>query len=123
MLRALLIFAVILCSNVAVAGERGFFGFALRTEFDGSFWNPVLSAASIAEVVPESPTAKSGISVGDVLLELEGIPVPGAKADALKKLKTTLKKDAVAGDQLHMKLRRPNGEVYSAVVVAEPRKE
>lgn len=123
MLRTVLL-AVTLGSSVAAwAGDRGFFGFALRTEFDGSFWNPILSAASIGEVAPNSPTAKSGVAVGDVLLELEGLSVPGAKDEPLNNLKAVLKKEAHAGDQLHMKLRRANGEVYSVVLVAEQRKE
>jgi S1-C subfamily serine protease len=122
-LRNLLIATTMFCASVATADDRGFFGFALRTEFDGSFWSPVLSVASIAQVVPNSPTAKSGLAVGDVLLELEGIVVPGAKGDELKKLKAVLNKDDRIGDQLHMKLRRANGEIYSAVLVAEPRKE
>jgi S1-C subfamily serine protease len=122
-LRALLIFTTLLCVNAALADEKGFFGFALRTDFDGSFWNPILSVGSISVVAPESAAAKGGVTVGDVLLELEGIPVPGAKGDDLKKLKEALKKDASIGDQLRMKLRRPGGEVYSVTLVAEPRRK
>jgi len=106
--------------TAAVAAD-GFFGFALRTDFGGSFWNPILSVATISVVAPGSATAKNGVAVGDALLELEGIPVPGAKDEPLKKLKAILKKEAQVGDRLHMKLRRANGEVYSVVLVAEPR--
>lgn len=123
MLRTTL-FAVAIGSSVAAwASDPGFFGFALRTEFDGSFWNPILAVATIGEVAPNSATSKSGVAVNDVLLELEGIPVPGAKDEPLKKLKAVLKKGAHVGDQLHMKLRRTNGEVYSIVLVAEKGKE
>ena len=123
MLRTLLLAVAVLGSAITLAADKGSFGFALRTEFDGTFWSPVLSVASIAQVVQNSPTAKTGLVVGDVLLELEGITVPGAKDEELKKLKAVLKRDAHVGDQLRMKLRRANGEVYSAVLVAEPRKE
>lgn len=118
------VIAVLICfASVASAAEKGFFGFALRTEFGGSFWSPVLTNASIAQVVPGSATAKSGIAVGDVLLEYEGLAIPGAKGDDLKRLKAALDRSAVVGDQLRMKLRRGNGKEYSVVLTAEPRKQ
>lgn len=122
MLRTLLI-AALSAATIVAAADKGFFGFALRTDFDGSFWKPVLSVASISVVAPNSSTARNGVAVGDILLELEGIPVPGAKGEQLDKLKAALKKDPRVGDQLRMTLRRANGEVYSAVLVAEPRKD
>lgn len=121
--RALLIAAALCAASLAGAAEKGFFGFGLRTEFDGSFWNPVLALAAISLIVPDSPTARSGIAVGDVVLELEGLTVPGAKDDQLDKLEEVLERKPRVGDQLRMKLRRANGEVYSIVLVAEPRKE
>ena len=123
MLRTLLLATTILSAGTAVAADRGFFGFALRTDFDGSFWNPVLAAAAIDKVVIGSPAARGGLLAGDLLLEFEGIAVPGAAGEELKKLKAILDKDTQAGDQRHMKLRRASGDIYSATLVAEPRKE
>jgi C-terminal processing protease CtpA/Prc len=105
------------------AADRGFFGFGLRTDFDGSFWSPVLASASISLVAPDSPTAKSGITLGDTLIEIEGLLIPGAKDEHLKKIKAILEKDARVGDQLHLKLRRNTGQEYSVTLTAEPRKE
>lgn len=123
MLRSLLLAVTLGAAVAAWAGDRGFFGFALRTEFDGSFWNPVLAVASVAEVAPGSATARGGVAVGDLLLELEGISVPGAKDESLKQLKAMLEKDAHVGDRLRMQLRRASGEIYSVVLVAEPRQK
>lgn len=122
-MRITMIALLISFASLAGAAEKGFFGYALRTEFDGSWFNPVLATAYIGEVVPGTPTAKAGIAVRDVLLEFEGLKVPGAKGDGLKKLKAALEKPAVVGDQRHMRLRRANGEEYSVVLTAESRKQ
>ena len=67
-----------------------------------------------------SPTEKAGVAVGDLLLEIEGLAVPGAKGEQLKKVRAVLEKASVPGDQLHLRLRRPSGETYSVVLLAAP---
>lgn len=102
------------------AADKGWFGLGLNTEVDGSFWNPVLSSASVSQVATGSPTEKVGITVGDLLLEIEGVAVPGAKGEQLKKIRAVLEKTPVPEDKLHLRLRRLNGETYSVVLTAAP---
>lgn len=109
-----------LCAWAAWAAGPGSYGFAIRTDLDG-LWSPKISEARIEKVIENSATAKSGVVVGDVLLELDGMPVPGARGDALTKLKAVLDKEVQVGDQLSMKLRRANGDVYTVVLVAQQR--
>ena len=121
MARLFVLLAALLSPLAALAGPDAFFGLGLRTELDGTFWNPVLSSASIAEIAPNSPTAKGGLAVGDVVLTIEGLTVSGAKGDEFEKIKGILAKKPAIGDTLHLTLRRPNSQVYSAVLIAEPR--
>jgi C-terminal processing protease CtpA/Prc len=107
---------------VAAAAEKGWFGVGFSMEVAGSFWNPVLSSVSVSQVAPGSPAEKARIAVADLVLEIEGIPVAGAKGEQLKKLRAVVERASVPGDELHMQLRRVNGATYSVVLVAAPRR-
>lgn len=101
---------------VAVAGERGFFGFGMAVKGGGFFLNPTIETISIAQVVPGSPTARGGIAVGDRIVKVEGVAIAGRKASELK---TAAAREV--GQTLHLEMKRPNGQVYSVALVAIPR--
>jgi C-terminal processing protease CtpA/Prc len=83
----------------AHAAEKGWFGFALAIDADGIL-NPRLRSIKIDKIFPASPAANAGLSTGDMIVEIEGIVVEGAKADALK---TAMQKSA--GETLRLKIK------------------
>jgi C-terminal processing protease CtpA/Prc len=109
---AFLVFGV----GVASADERtGTFGFVAKVDADG-FFNPRLKSVLIQSVAPGMPAAAAGISVGDLVVEVEGRVVMGASASDM----ATLMKKA-PGQKLALKLRRPRGETYTVELTAVPR--
>ncbi len=108
--------ALLLWSALAVAGERGWFGFGLKFSGEGFFLNPTVKSITIGSVVPGSPAARSPIAVGDTIYRVEGVPIAGRKANELRSLA-----ERQVGQTLHVDLRRPSGEVYSVALVAVTR--
>jgi C-terminal processing protease CtpA/Prc len=83
----------------AHAAEKGWFGFALAIDADGIL-NPRLRSIKIDKIFPASPAANAGLSTGDMIVEIEGIAVEGAKADTLK---TAMQKSV--GETLRLKIK------------------
>ena len=96
----------LLLSGVAMAGERGYFGFL----------NPTVKRIAIHSVAPDSPAARGGIHAGDEVLAVEGVAVVGSKALKLRSLAAR-----EVGQTLHLRLRRPDGAVYAVALVAVER--
>jgi S1-C subfamily serine protease len=91
----LLAAAALLFSPLAShAAENGWFGFAL----------------------PASPAAKAGLSAGDMIVEIEGIVVEGAKADTLK---AAMQKSA--GETLRLKIKRGADASQDVSLIAGPK--
>ena len=111
-----LLFSVALVLNVAGAEEKGWFGFAVDVKTSGFVLNPNVASIVIAEVVPNSPAATQRISVGDEIVEAEGQAVPGSKALQLRSIITKR-----PGETLHLRLKRKDGETYSATMTAAKR--
>ncbi len=108
------LFALLLSVSSAVwAGERGYFGFGVAVDGEGSMWNPTLRSVKIESVAPKSPAALAGIVTGDEVVEVSGKVVVGAKGNDLK---AQVGKNI--GESLHLKLRRANGEVAAVTLVA-----
>lgn len=118
MKRSLPLLLTLLCLSAAWAGERGYFGFGMSIDGEGLFWNPTLKAVKIEKVVPQSPAARAGIAPGDYIVEVEGKPVAGAKADTLKPY---LERDI--GQSTKLGIKKPNGEVVVVTLVAEAKGE
>jgi len=97
----------------AVAGEKGFLGLMLSVDGDGFFLNPTLKSVKIDQVVPNSPAAKAGIEPGDLVLEIEGKKIAGAKANDMK---PHLEKEV--GQTVRLAIQKSNGEVKQFTVVA-----
>ena len=108
--------AMRLWSALAVAGERGWFGFGLKFSGGWFFQNPTVKSLTIGSLVPGSPAARSPIAVGDTIYRIEGVPIAGRKANELKSLA-----ERQVGQTLHVDLKRPSGEVYSVALVAVKR--
>ena len=91
---------VLLWAAAAQAQEKGWIGITVSTSLEISS-SPTLRAASVAEVEPGSPAAKSGLEKGDEILEVDGIVVAGAKASQLG---GSMRKNV--GEILKLKVRR-----------------
>jgi C-terminal processing protease CtpA/Prc len=113
---ALLIVAALSFSALpSYAAEKGWFGFALAIDVDGIL-NPKLRSITIDKILSASPAAKAGLSAGDMIVEVEGIMVEGAKADALK---TVMQKSV--GEPLRLKIKRGADAPRDVVLVAAPK--
>lgn len=98
------------------ADERGHLGFAISVDGDGPIWNPVLKSAKVAKVTPASPAASAGLLPGDLIVEVDGRTVAGAKARDLEPL---MKKKP--GERLALKVQRAGGALQDLVLVAAER--
>lgn len=98
----ILVAAAVCLSPVPLqAANKGWFGFALAIDAEGFSLNPKLRTVKIEKVFPNSPAAKAGLAAGDNILEMEGIVVAGAQANALKA--ATQK---AVGESLRLKFQR-----------------
>ena len=118
--RSLLLFIALAIATPLVAAQKGFIGMALDGKAaQGSglnFLNPTLVSIWVKSIVPKSPADGHHISVGDIVLEIDGMPMPGCKLSALK-----TKLAVEAGQTIRLKLKRSNGEIYTADLTAIPK--
>jgi C-terminal processing protease CtpA/Prc len=113
---SLLVAAALLFSPLGShAAEKGWFGFALAIDADGIL-NPKLRSIKIDKIFPASPAAKAGLSAGDMIVEIEGIAVEGAKADALK---AAMQKSV--GETLRIKIKRGADAPQDVSLIAGPK--
>lgn len=103
----------LLSSAIALAGERGFFGFGLSVSGKGFPLNPTITRVTIASVLPGTPAARGGIGVGDEIVKAAGVVVAGKKG---KELQALARREV--GQTLHLELKRPSGELYAVALVA-----
>jgi C-terminal processing protease CtpA/Prc len=82
------------------AAEKGWFGLAMEIDAEGIL-NPTLRSIKIDKIFPASPAAKASLSAGDMIVEVDGIGVEGAKADTLK---AAMQKSV--GETLRLKIKR-----------------
>ncbi len=116
LLQATLVTLLLACGPLALAGERGYFGFAPKVSAGGFFLNPVVKRITIDSVAPGFPAAKAGIAAGDEVVSIEGTKVAGSKA---LKLRSLAERDV--GQTLHVTLRHADGRVYTVALVAVAR--
>src|SRR5262245_10676779 len=112
LIRVLLILALS-CRPLLAASGGGWLGISISTKGSGVFWNPTIESVTISKVAPNSPAETQHLSVGDMIIEVEGTPVVGAKGSDLR---SKMKRNV--GEVIHLTLKRPNGETYSAVLTA-----
>jgi len=97
----------------ALAGERGFFGLSLAVELDGASTSPSLRELKVVKVLTASPAASAGIQRGDLIVEVEGHPVAGAKALDLQALM-----QREVGQPLRLRVQRGTAEPFSVTLIA-----
>jgi C-terminal processing protease CtpA/Prc len=106
--------APILALGLLVSGvngaEHGWFGMRVKVDGTGFFLNP-----TIQEVVPDSPAAQEYLAAGDQIIEIEGRVVAGKKAKELEPLM-----EKAVGEALHLRIKRADGKLFSAVLIAAP---
>lgn len=102
----------LLCTPALALAEEGWFGFSQRVEVG---WLLNVESAVVNDVEKSSPAERAGIAVGDAFLSIEDCAIPGCGAYKAKSLM-----EKTAGEALRLKLKKQNGEEYTAVLVAEP---
>ena len=114
------VIAIMLClaAPSAWAAERGYFGLSTSIEGTGFFLNPTLQSVKVGKVVANSPAAKAGIVPGDYIVEVEGKPVAGTKADDLKPYM-----QREVGQSTRIAIKKATGEVVTVILVAAPKPE
>jgi S1-C subfamily serine protease len=107
-----------LVATSAWAADRGYFGFSTSIESEGFSLNPMVKSVRVEVVTPNSPAAKAGIVPGDLIVEVEGKPVAGTKADVLKPYM-----QREVGQSTRIVIRKVSGENLALVLVAGPKIE
>jgi len=114
MRRTLLLIVLLLAFAAGVAaGERGFFGLSLSVELDGAATGPTLREVKIVKVLTASPAANAGLQRGDLIVEVDGHAVVGAKAADMQGL---MQRDV--GQPLRLRIRRGTAEPFEVTLVA-----
>ncbi len=106
-------FSLAIAPIASGAGEKGWFGLEVGVEIEGFSFNPTLHAARIAKVLPSSPAAAAGLTAGDLIVEIQGFVIPGAKARDLKAAM-----HQAVGESLRLKVRHGTVEPRSLILVA-----
>ncbi len=83
---------------------------ALKVSADG-FFNPKVTKAVVKSVESGSQAQAAGLSVGDELVRVEGVQVPGAQASDLKP-----HMEFEVGKPKKLVLRRPGGQEYEVTL-------
>jgi C-terminal processing protease CtpA/Prc len=99
-------------TSMATAAEKGWFGFGLKIEGSG-FLSLTIKSATVESIAPHSPAAEQHLAVGDEIIQVEETTVPGCRAWGLKSL---MQKQV--GESVHLRLKRPGGEIYSVTLTA-----
>ena len=97
----------------ALGAEQGWFGMGVKVDGDGFFLNPTVKSATIQKVIPASPAAQQNLAVGDQIIEIDGHVVAGKKAKELEPLM-----EKAVGETLRLRVKRPDGKLFSAVLIA-----
>ncbi len=112
---ALLAAALAACSAFAQEEPaRGVFGVTVAISAEGVL-RPTIRSAHIAQVQIGMPAHRAGIAIGDEVLEIDGRRIPGATAADL----APLAQGKRVGETLNVLLRRPGGDSYRAVLIAD----
>lgn len=115
-IRPVLVALLFALAFAAHAGGKGYIGINIAVDGEGAFWNPTLKSVKVAHVLPGSPAEQAGIAAGDLIVEVEGKPVVGAKANELQPY---LQREV--GQKVRLLVKKPSGELRPVSVVAGPK--
>ena len=116
--KELLVFALSICvafgltmtqANAQQPSAR--IGFSLKVQADG-FFNPKVTKVVVDLVEPGSQAQTAGLALGDELIKVQDIEVPGTDASILKPHMAF-----VSGKPKKLVFRRSNGQTYEATLV------
>ena len=117
-IKELLVFALSVCmvfgltiTQATAQQPSGKIGFSLKVQADGIF-NPKVTKIVVDLVEPESQAQKAGMALGDELIKVEDIEVPGTDASVLK---PHIK--FISGKPKKLVFKRVNGQIYEATLV------
>lgn len=100
--------------GIAVAGESKEkakpVGFSLQVSGDG-FFNPTVTKAVVKAILPGTPAEAAGIKVGDELVKVEGVVVPGNSGSVIKP-----RMEFVPGKPKKMVFKHPDGTEYEVTL-------
>ena len=89
------------------------FGFGLQVQVDG-FFNPKVIKVLVNLVEPGSQAHTAGLSLGDELIRVQDLSLPGTDTALLKP-----HMNFVQGMAKRLVFKRPNGETYEATLTFE----
>lgn len=95
--------------------QQGWFGLNFAIEVE-SLFNPTVKSMTILTVRPQSPGAERHVAPGDQIIDVEDHAIEGSSTRSLQIL---MRK--APGESLHLRLKRPNGDTYTATLIAVTR--
>lgn len=111
--KTVLVFFALLISITQIHAQQssGRIGFSLNVQADG-FFNPKVIKITVNQVEPGSQAQSAGLTIGDELIQVHDIEVPGAEASVLKP-----HIEFVKGKPKKLLFKRANGQIYEATLV------
>jgi predicted metalloprotease with PDZ domain len=100
-------------SLAPAAAAKGWFGITISIDAEGTPLNATLQTIKVQSVAPASPAASAGLASGDLVLEIEGIAVAGAKAETIE---SAMRK--AVGESLRLKVKHGTHTPHDVVLTA-----
>lgn len=101
-------------ASLSASAQSKPLGFSLQVSTDGIF-SPKVVKAVVGQVQEDSQAKAAGLSVGDELIRIEGVEVPGNGAYALKP-----HMEFVPGKPKRLVFKRADGATYEATLTKSP---
>lgn len=109
--RLVLLAFLVSITQVHAQQSSGRIGFSLNVQADG-FFNPKVIKITVNQVEPGSQAQLAGLTIGDELIQVQDVEVPGAEASVLKP-----HIEFVKGKPKKLVFKRVNGQIYEATLV------
>ena len=109
--RLVLLTFLVSITQVHAQQSSGRIGFSLNVQADG-FFNPKVIKITVNQVEPGSQAQLAGLTIGDELIQVQDVEVPGAEASVLKP-----HIEFVKGKPKKLVFKRVNGQIYEATLV------